>query len=246
MSKRAQIVGSDLYEELASAYQFVLAANLEGVLRECGIKPKRKRREICQAFLYYHSMLHDQSWLRSGKNRVYPIIGFAEGFQNVGMSPKAMGRVIVDKDKLFSFDEYSWSVLRLLFEPEGDDRDIQVGLVGDQESETPEAEVPLEQSDTLKVWRLNSGLEFCCWTGGDFHAGDKLVIWSSLPSGTISFRIRKGAREIKKDWTRMTKRKPGWDGDPTFRGSAILPRGEYAVDFRVSQEVFSELKVVFK
>lgn len=136
MPKRAQLVGSDQYVDLAFSYQFVLAANLEEVLRECGIKPKRKRRKICEAFLYYYSVFHDQSWLRKGKRKVYPVIGFAEHFQNIGMKPAAMGRVVVDKDRSYSFDEMSWSILRILFDPSGPSpevEDIKVGLVGPED-----------------------------------------------------------------------------------------------------------------
>src|SRR3954469_13010858 len=98
MTKREQLVGSDRFHDLASAYQTVLVALLDEALRECGIKPKRKRRQVCQRFLYRHSLLHDQSWLRTGGSVVYPFLGFAEHFQNVGMGPSALGKILVDKD----------------------------------------------------------------------------------------------------------------------------------------------------
>src|SRR6478752_33898 len=80
MTKREQLVGSDRFEDLASAYKTVLVSLLDDALRECGIKPKRKRRQVCQRFLYRHSLLHDQSWLRTGGSVVYPLLGFAEHF----------------------------------------------------------------------------------------------------------------------------------------------------------------------
>jgi hypothetical protein len=133
MKKREQIVGSECFEYLASAYQIVLVSMLEEALRECGIKPKRKRRQICQRFLYRHSLLHDQCWLRSDGRVAYPVLGFAEHFQDVGMTPSQLGTVLVNKDKSFSFDEYSWSVLRCVFEPDETVPAVEVGLVGEEE-----------------------------------------------------------------------------------------------------------------
>jgi hypothetical protein len=132
MTKREQLVGSDRFEDLASAYQMVLVSILDDALRECGIKPKRKRRQVCEHFLYRHSLLHDQSWLRSGGKVVYPLLGFAEHFQNVGMRPSALGKVLVDKDKSYSFDEYGWSVLRCVFEPDDTVPPVEMGLVGEE------------------------------------------------------------------------------------------------------------------
>ena len=132
MAKREQLVGSDRYEDLASAYQTILVSLLDETLRECGIKPKRKRRQVCQRFLYRHSLFHDQSWLRTEGSVVYPLLGFAEHFQNVGMSPSALGKILVDRDRSYSFDEYSWSVLRCVFDPDEDDPPVEVGQVGDE------------------------------------------------------------------------------------------------------------------
>ncbi len=130
MTRRGQLIGSDRFEELASAYQAVLVSLLDEALRECGIKPKRKRRRVCQRFLYRHGLLHDQSWLRTGGRTVYPVLGFAEHFRDVGMGPSALGQVLVDRDGSFSFDEYGWSVLRCVFEPDDEVPPVEVGLVG--------------------------------------------------------------------------------------------------------------------
>jgi hypothetical protein len=135
MTKRQQLVGSDRFEDLASAYQIVLVSMLEAALRECGIKPKRKRRQVCQTFLSRHSLLHDQSWLRSEGSIVYPLLGFAEHFQDVGMSPSALGKILVDKDKSYRFDEYGWSVLRCVFEPDESVPSVETGLVGEEPTE---------------------------------------------------------------------------------------------------------------
>jgi hypothetical protein len=132
MSKRTRLVGTDAYEDLASGYQLVLASILDQALRESGVSLKRKRRQICERFLRAHGTLHDQCWLRSGGKTVYPFLGFAEVFQNIGMSPQQLGTVIVDKDKSFSFDEYVWSVLRCHFEPDDAVPSVEVGLVGDE------------------------------------------------------------------------------------------------------------------
>jgi len=132
MSKRTQLVGDDSYEDLASAYQVVLVSMLDQALRESGITPKRKRRKICERFLYAHGAFHDQHWLRSGGKTVYPLLGFAEAFPDVGSSPQPWGRILVDKGKSFSFDEYVWSVLRCYFEPDETVPQVEAGLVGEE------------------------------------------------------------------------------------------------------------------
>jgi hypothetical protein len=132
MSKRTRLVGDDAYEDLAFAYQLVLVSILDQALRDSGISPKRKRRQICRRFLRDHGTLHDQCWLRSGGKTVYPVLGFAEVFQNIGMTPQQLGTVILDKDKSFSYDEYGWSVLRCHFEPDETVPPSEVGLVGQE------------------------------------------------------------------------------------------------------------------
>jgi hypothetical protein len=132
MSKRTRLVGADAFEDLASAYQLALASMLDQALRESGISPKRKRRQICERFLRAHGTLHDQCWLRSGGQTVYPFLGFAETFQDVGINPQQLGTVIVSEDKSFSFEEYVWSVLRCHFEPDEAVPPVKVGLVGEE------------------------------------------------------------------------------------------------------------------
>lgn len=132
MSKRTRLVGAEVYEDLASAYQVALAAMLDQALRESGITPKRKRRQICARFLHAHGTLHDQCWLCSGGKTVYPFLGFAEEFQNIGMSPQRLGTIFVDRDKSFSYDESVWSVLRCYFEPDQTVPPAEVGLVGEE------------------------------------------------------------------------------------------------------------------
>lgn len=132
MSKRTRLVGADAYEDLASAYQMVLASMLDQALRESGISPKRKRRQICERFLRVHGTLHDQCWLRSGGQTVYPFLGFAEVFQDVGTNPQQLGNIIASKDKSFSFEEYVWSVLQCHFEPDETVPSVEVGLAGEE------------------------------------------------------------------------------------------------------------------
>lgn len=132
MRKRTKLVGDEAFEDLASAYQVVLVSMLDQVLRDSGIAVKRKRRQICERFLQVHGVLHDQCWLRSGGRTVYPLLGFAEVFQNVGMTHEQLGAVVVDKEKFFSFNESVWSVLRCYFEPDETVPPVEAGLVGQE------------------------------------------------------------------------------------------------------------------
>lgn len=133
--KKTRFVENDSYEYFASNYQVILIKLLDDALRECGIKPKKKRKQICESFFVSHSTLHDQCWLKTKKGRVHPLLWFSETFQNVDMSAKELGGVYVDKDRTFSFDEYLWPALRYVYDEAGTDTDISVGLVGDEPSE---------------------------------------------------------------------------------------------------------------
>lgn len=132
MTKPTRLVGDDSYEDLALAYQIVLVSMLDNALKESGIKLKQKRREICEKFLNAHGVFHDQYWLRSDGKTVYPVLGFSEVFQNVGMSPQQLGDITVNKEKLFSFEEYAWSILRDYFESNDTPPQVEVGLVGEE------------------------------------------------------------------------------------------------------------------
>jgi hypothetical protein len=135
MRKRTRLVGAEeAFEDLASAYQVVLVSMLDQALRESGISPKRKRRQVCERFMHAHGTLHDQCWLRTGGKTVYPLLAFAEVFQNVGMSPQHLGTILVDKEKFFSYDEAVWSVLRCHFEPDETVPPVEVGLVDEEPS----------------------------------------------------------------------------------------------------------------
>ena len=134
MGKRTRVVGDDSYEDLASAYQVVLVSMLDQALRDSGITPKAKRRKICERFLYAHGAFHDQYWLKSGGKTVYPFLGFAEIFQNIGMSPEQLGKIIASKDKSFSFDEYVWSVMQCYFQPDKRAPSVDVGAIGEEPS----------------------------------------------------------------------------------------------------------------
>jgi hypothetical protein len=63
---------------------------------------------------------------------VYPFLGFAEVFQDVGMNPQQLGTVIVSQDKSFSFEEYVWSLVRCHFEPDETVPSVEVGWVGEE------------------------------------------------------------------------------------------------------------------
>lgn len=123
---------------------------LDQALRESGISPKRKRRKICERFLRAHGTLHDQCWLRSGEQTVYPFLGFSEVFQNIGMSPQKLGTVLVDKDKSFSFEEYVWSILHSYFEPDQTVPPVEVGLVGEETAQAEEQEVEVKKKGKPK------------------------------------------------------------------------------------------------
>jgi hypothetical protein len=131
MPRKTTVVGDPDYENLASAYQMLIVGFLDEALRKAGVKPKRKRRQVCREFLYHFSVLHDQCWIQTEGRKVYPLLVFSDTFQNIGMSPQQLGKIRLDKDRFFSFDESALSALGCVFEPDESVPPVQVGLIGE-------------------------------------------------------------------------------------------------------------------
>src|SRR5262245_18456162 len=66
------------YEDLATTYQVAETALLNSVLKACGIADKRKRRKICEEFMFWQGIiLHDGAIQQNGKWYA-PVLGYAE------------------------------------------------------------------------------------------------------------------------------------------------------------------------
>lgn len=113
------------------------------------------------------------------------------------------------------------------------------GNVGEKEPSLGKLE--WKAADNYKQWQLRDGTRFACWIGGEFKAGRKLAVWTTIPSGPIEYRVRQGVRRIVQEWTRMRKQANGGAGLPTYRAFVVLQVGKYAIDFRTADERFSAL-----
>lgn len=66
------------YEQLAATYQVAEIALLNSVLKGCGITNKRKRRKICEEFIFSQGVVLDEGAFQEGDKWHAPVLGFAE------------------------------------------------------------------------------------------------------------------------------------------------------------------------
>jgi len=101
-----QLIRSDAFEEMASAYQCIQIDVLNNVLKEHGISDVAIRREICDDFLFQMGEFHDQCWFEAEEERVYPLLCFSTEFLSQSSSEKQLGNVYVPSE-MFAFHEYA-------------------------------------------------------------------------------------------------------------------------------------------
>jgi hypothetical protein len=68
------------YEDLASTYQVVQIALLNSILKAHGIADKRKRRQICEDFIFDEGLIHDEGafQLKPGGKWFAPVLSFTD------------------------------------------------------------------------------------------------------------------------------------------------------------------------
>jgi hypothetical protein len=66
------------YEELGATYQVVEIALLNSVLKGCGISDKRKRRKICEEFVFSQGLILDEGAFQEAGKWYGPVLCYAE------------------------------------------------------------------------------------------------------------------------------------------------------------------------
>lgn len=130
MAKAARLVRDDAYEEMAAAYQCVLAAALDAALREHGVRSAATRRQVAESFLFAVGEFHDTGWLKpaDGAAPVFPLLCFAERFLNVDTPVAAVGTVYAPSAG-FAFHEYAHGCVAAFYD--GDPAaEVETGRVG--------------------------------------------------------------------------------------------------------------------
>ena len=66
------------YETLAATYQVAETALLNSVLKACGVADKRKRRKICEEFIFSQGVVFDEGAFQEGGKWYAPVLSYAE------------------------------------------------------------------------------------------------------------------------------------------------------------------------
>ena len=103
------------------------------------------------------------------------------------------------------------------------------------------------KSDNWEMVKLTDGTEVLCWVSNTNHAGDASLVWCNAKTGPVSYRII--GQSV--DWQPMTKIKESADGkhtvitdpDGKFGAQVVLPRGIFAVEFKIGNQVSPKLRL---
>jgi hypothetical protein len=77
MAKKSKAKKPD-YEDLAATFQVAETALLNSVLKACGITDKRKRRKICEEFIFAQGVVRDEGAFQEGGKWYSPVLSYAE------------------------------------------------------------------------------------------------------------------------------------------------------------------------
>ena len=132
MSESTRLVRDDVYEEMASAYQCLLASILDEKLREHGMAAVDSRRGICSSFLFELGVLHDQGWFQTsaGSAPVYPLLCFSQTFLNTDTPVESIGDVFAAAE-FFAYEEYAFGNAASFYDGDAEAR-INHGCVGNE------------------------------------------------------------------------------------------------------------------
>src|SRR5690349_12898307 len=77
MAKKSKSRKPD-YEKLGATYQVIEIALLNSVLKGCGITDKRKRRKICEEFIFCQGMIFDEGAFKEAGKWYAPVLDYVE------------------------------------------------------------------------------------------------------------------------------------------------------------------------
>ena len=77
MAKKSKSKRPD-YETLAATYQVAETALLNSVLKACGVADRRKRRKICEEFIFSQGVVLDEGAFQESGTWYAPVLGYVE------------------------------------------------------------------------------------------------------------------------------------------------------------------------
>ena len=142
MASRAKIVRDPAYWEMGKAFAGVMAMELNDALKDCRVTDARKRKKICERFLFGMGNFLDQYWFAVEGEKHYPLMCFTKKFMNVGMDPSDVGTVYAPS-KGWEYHAAASDMTEWFFKDQKQDSNaVRVGVFGEEE---PELE-PVDQT----------------------------------------------------------------------------------------------------
>ena len=125
------LIRDDFYEEMASEYQCILIHLLNTTLKEQGIGDLETRRAVCEKFLFGMSNFHDQYWMESDGNRVYPMLCFSSEFLDSDTDVNQLGKVHAPSE-MFELHEHAFGNVAWYFDDNDESAsELAFGMVRD-------------------------------------------------------------------------------------------------------------------
>jgi hypothetical protein len=115
MGKKSKSRGSD-YDDLAAKYQVAEIALLNSVLKACGIADKRKRRRICEEFIFSQGVIFDEGAFQDNGKWYAPVLGYVELQGNPDDGFRKTKRSYNLSDDFSGYHEYAMGNLAYFFE----------------------------------------------------------------------------------------------------------------------------------
>jgi hypothetical protein len=115
MAKKSRPAKPD-YDDLAATYQVAEIALLNSVLRACGISDRRKRRKICEEFIFSQGVIFDEGAFQANGQWYRPVLSYVELRGNPDKGFRKTSNSAKHTDKFTGYHEYAMGNLAYFFE----------------------------------------------------------------------------------------------------------------------------------
>ena len=126
MAKKSKTTKVD-YEALAATYQVAEIALLNSVLKGCGVSDRRKRRKICEDFIFSQGLIFDQGAFQKDGKWYGPVLGYAELQGNPDKGFKKTEKFYKLSEDFAGYHEYAFGNMDYFFDESKEKTDFDWG-----------------------------------------------------------------------------------------------------------------------
>jgi len=130
MARGVQVVRDAAYWEMGNAFIRVILAELNDALRKSKISDARRRKKICERFLFGLGNALDQCWFTVNGEKHYPLVCFTREFLNTDVDVRDVGTIFAPSPD-WEYHGAALDVVEEFFEdPSEGASEVQVGVFG--------------------------------------------------------------------------------------------------------------------